>query len=240
MHLLVSAATAEDAAAALDGGADIIDAKDPSAGALGAVTLDVFTRIVTAVGAARPVTAALGDGASPASVEADARMFAALGATLVKIGLSGTLDSDAAHAVATGAVRGARAGRSGAGVVLVAYADRPHARVSPIALLEVASAAGAAGVLLDTADKRGPRLTELATLAWLTEWTGLAHRRSLSVALAGRLQAEDLPIARRSGADVAGVRGAACEGGRSGRIVAARVRGLCTACRIAGDLVTHS
>jgi uncharacterized protein (UPF0264 family) len=124
--------------------------------------------------------------------------------------------------------------------VLVAYADRPQARVSPIALLEVASAAGAAGVLLDTADKRGPRLTELTTLAWLTEWTALAHRRSLSVALAGRLRAEDLPIVRRSGADVAGVRGAACEGGRSGRIVATHVRGLWSACRIAGDLVTHA
>src|SRR6185503_16376937 len=126
------------------------------------------------------------------------------------------------------------------GVVLVAYADVPHAAVTPIALLDVASASGAAGVLLDTADKRGPRLTELTTLAWLTEWTALAHRRSLSVALAGRLRAEDLPIVRRCGADVAGVRGAACEGGRSGCIVAANVRGLRAACRTAGDLVARS
>jgi uncharacterized protein (UPF0264 family) len=236
MQLLVSAATAADAAAALDGGADFIDAKDPSAGALGAVTPHVFASIVAAVGGGRPVTAALGDASSPPSVEADARMFVALGAALVKIGLPGPATVAAAHAIAASAVYGAR----GAGVVLVAYADMPHAAVSPMALLDVASAAGAAGVLLDTANKRGPRLTQLATLAWLTEWTMQAHRRSLSVALAGRLRAEDLPIVRRSGADVAGVRGAACEGGRNGRIVAEAVRGLRSVCHTAPDLVTHA
>ena len=240
MQLLVSAASAADAAAALDGGADFIDAKDPAAGALGAVTPHTFASIVAAVGGARPVTAALGDAVSPASVEADARMFAALGATLVKIGISRTATAVDAQAIAVSAVRGARAGRAGTGVVLVAYADMPHAAVSPMALVDVASAAGAAGVLLDTVDKRGPRLTQLATLAWLTEWTGDAHRRSLSVALAGRLLAEDLPIVRRCGADVAGVRGAACEGGRSGRIRAEAVRGLRSMCRTAGDLLTHA
>lgn len=237
MQLLVSAATAADAAAALEGGADFIDAKDPLAGALGAVTPATFAEIVAGVGGARPVTAALGDDASPASVEADARMFAALGATLVKVGISRTATAADAQAIAVSAVRGARAGRAGTGVVLVAYADMPHAPVSPMALLDVASAAGAAGVLLDTVDKRGPRLTQLATLAWLTEWTGDAHRRSLSVALAGRLLAEDLPIVRRCGADVAGVRGAACDGGRGGRISPARVRDLRRACAAGVEMV---
>jgi uncharacterized protein (UPF0264 family) len=239
MRLLVSAADAVDALAALEGGADIVDAKDPAAGPLGAVRVEVFRSIVGAVNGSRPVTAALGDATSPASVETDARMFASLGASLVKIGFAGAADRSEVLTQASAAVRGARMGASGAGVVLVAYADAHHMAVSPRALLDVASAAGAAGVLLDTADKSGPRLTTLATLAWLTEWTGDAHRRSLTVALAGRLRAEDLLIARRSGADVAGVRGAACEGGRSGRIEAARVRDLRRACRAAPDLVTQ-
>src|SRR4030095_15181481 len=84
MRLLVSVASAADAVAALEGGASFIDAKTPAAGALGAVTLDVFHAIVDVVGARRPVTAALGDAVSPASVETDARMFALLGAHLVK------------------------------------------------------------------------------------------------------------------------------------------------------------
>ena len=45
MQLLVSVTDAIEAAAALDGGADIIDAKDPASGALGAVTVDVFRDI---------------------------------------------------------------------------------------------------------------------------------------------------------------------------------------------------
>ena len=237
MRLLVSAASAADAAAALDGGAAIIDAKNPGAGPLGPVPFDVFRAIVAAVGGRRPVTAAIGDAVAPASVEVDARMFASLGASLVKVGFAGTRDHAAVKALADAAVSGARSG--GAGVVLVAYADRLHESVSPATLLDVASSAWAAGVLLDTADKRGPRLTELVSPAWLATWVQLAHRRSLTVALAGRLQTVDLPIVRQCGADVAGVRGAACTGGREGVVEVARVRALLDACTAAPDLATQ-
>ena len=148
--------------------------------------------------------------------------------SLVKIGLRRRRQpSPAAHAIAAGAVHGARRRRSrGAGGV------RRHAACRRVArrALGCSIAAGAAGVLLDTADKRGPRLTELVSLAWLTEWAARAHRRSLSVALAGRLRAEDLPIVRRSGADVAGVRGAACEGGRKDASWPRRCAACCRAC----------
>jgi uncharacterized protein (UPF0264 family) len=155
-------------------------------------------------------------------------MFALLGAQLVKVGFAGITDVAAVATLARAAIDGARSG--GAGVVLVAYADRVHESVSPLALLDVASSAGAAGVLLDTADKRGPRLTELIPPASLRSWVERAHRQSLTVALAGRLRADDLPIVRECGADVAGVRGAACTGGRGGVVEAARVRALVDAC----------
>jgi uncharacterized protein (UPF0264 family) len=228
MRLLVSAASVADALAALDGGADVVDAKDPGAGALGAVTVDVFRDIATAVSGRRPVTAAIGDAIAPASVETDARMFASLGAVLVKVGFAGISNLAAASTLAEAAVRGARS--HGAGVVLVAYADRGQESVTPATLLDVASSAGAAGVLLDTTDKHGPRLTELVSPAWLATWVARAHERLLTVALAGRLQAVDLPIVRQCGADVAGVRGAACTGGRGGVVEAARVRALLDAC----------
>jgi uncharacterized protein (UPF0264 family) len=239
MRLLVSAARAEDAAAALEGGANVVDAKDPGAGAIGPVSPATFGDIVAAVAGARPVTAALGDADEATALEQRACTFARLGASLVKVGFHGIASLRLAHALAASAVRGARRGNPAAGVVLVAYADFFPQAVTPATLLEVASTAGAAGVLLDTADKSGPRLTELATLAWLTDWVGLAHDRALSAALAGRLRAEDLPIVRRSGADVAGVRGAACEGGRGGRISVARVRALRRACDAAIELVAQ-
>ena len=230
MRLLVSAASAADAAAAVEGGADLVDAKDPARGALGPVSPDDFGAIAARVAGRRPVTAALGEALDPFSLEASARSYATLGASLVKVGFAGVGNLRLAQRLAAAAVRGARQGHASARVVLVAYADAPAAVVSPATLLEVASSVGAAGVLLDTADKSGPRLTELVSLAWLTDWVALAQRRSLLVCLAGRLRAEDLPLVRRCGADIAGVRGAACEGGRAGRIDAARVRGLRCAC----------
>ena len=42
-----------------------------------------------------------------------------------------------------------------------------------------------------------------------------------------RLQPDDLEFARDAGADIAGVRGAACEGGRTGRVTAELVRARC-------------
>ena len=80
MRLLVSVANAEEASAALEGGADVIDAKDARAGALGAVARDVLQEIYAVVNRARPVTAALGDAADEAAIERDARLYAAAGA----------------------------------------------------------------------------------------------------------------------------------------------------------------
>ena len=45
-------------------------------------------------------------------------------------------------------------------------------------------------------------------------------------AMAGALGPADLERARRLGADIVGVRGSACEGGREGAVSAARVRAL--------------
>ena len=68
MKLLVSVADAEEAVAARDGGADLIDAKDPSSGALGAVSLPTLSEIHAAV-AAGPV-------GRQASAQTDATMMA--------------------------------------------------------------------------------------------------------------------------------------------------------------------
>ena len=52
------------------------------------------------------------------------------------------------------------------------------------------------------------------------------------MALAGALRAEDLPVVRATGADIAGVRSAACgDGIRTAPLDPARVRALVAACR---------
>lgn len=225
MFLLVSVANPADAAAALAGGADLIDAKDPAAGALGAVTLETLREIQAAVAGARPVTAALGDAADEDEVERAARELAAAGARFVKIGFAGIGSRARAGTLVAAAVRGA----GGSGVVAVAYADAdaPAARsLSPAALLDVAARANARGLLLDTADKRGPGLCALQSPPVLARVASDAHAAGLFVAMAGKLESRHLPMIRDTGADIAGVRGAACIGGRTGVTSAERVRGL--------------
>jgi uncharacterized protein (UPF0264 family) len=228
MQLLVSVAGAADVPEALAGGADIIDAKDPSAGALGAVSLRVLREIHAAVGGRRPLTAALGDAASESDIERLARDFAAAGAALVKVGFAGVTSAEHAARLARAAVLGAG---EACGVVVVAYADAERVNGLPREqLIDVAIAAGARGVLIDTADKTGPGLIDLVAPSVLGAWVAEAHAAGLLVALAGRLRAEDLVAVRESRADVAGVRGAACEGGRGGRIVASKVQALKRLC----------
>jgi len=99
--------------------------------------------------------------------------------------------------------------------------------VDPAALIAAAIHAQATGVLLDTAAKEGPGLRRLMTPRALETWVASAHRAGLDVALAGKLTLEDLPFIGDTGADIAGVRGAACEHGRASAIVEERVRLLC-------------
>jgi len=228
VRLLVSVANAAEASAALAGGADLIDAKDPAAGALGAVSPQVFRDIHASVAGERPVTAALGDAAGEKQIERAATAFAGAGARLVKIGFAGIVSADRVGALTAAAVRGAGAGGRGpCGVVAVAYADADRAgSIAPAALVDVAARAGAEGMLLDTADKTGPGLRNLVAPAALAILISRLHRSGLFVALAGQLTAGDLAFVRDTGADVAGVRGAACDAGRMGQVSADRVRRL--------------
>ena len=231
MRLLVSVRSAAEAVAASEGGADVIDAKEPEAGALGAVRPEVLREIRAAVGHRHLVTAALGDADDAGAVEDLGRVYAASGAGLVKVGFAGS--ADVAHverlitACVRGALRGSEHGNATSGVIAVVYADaHPGTRIDVMTLPAIAARAGARGVLVDTADKHGPGLRALLSVADLSAWVARAHDHGLLAAVAGKLSIADLGVARDAGADVAGVRGAACIGGRSGRVSADLVRNL--------------
>jgi uncharacterized protein (UPF0264 family) len=228
MHLLVSVAGPAEARAALRGGADVIDAKDPRRGALGPVPPHRFAAIAAVVGATsptRPVSAALGDAADPRAIARAAGTAVLAGAAFVKVGFAGVADEVRAHGLAAAARSGTRK-HAGAALVLVAYADwRAVGSLAPRRVVTLAAAAGASGVLLDTADKTVPlfmRESPEVVGAWVAD----AHAAGLFAALAGGLTEADFPTARALGADLVGVRGAACVGGRTGRVTAARVAAL--------------
>jgi dihydroneopterin aldolase len=222
MRLLVSVADARDAAAALAGGADLIDAKDPSRGALGAVSRAALRDICSTVAGARPVSAALGDGHDEAEIEQAAQHAAVSGIEFVKIGFGAAAERSRIAALLEAAVRGTA--RTATGVVAVAYADNPGPARSE--LIEIAARCGARGVLIDTAHKRGPGLRQLMTPAAIHRWIATVHQSRLFAAVAGKLTLTDIPLVEDAGADIAGVRGAACDTGRDGRVVEEKVRGL--------------
>lgn len=222
MQLLVSVVNAREARAALFGGADLIDAKDPRRGALGAVPLRVLRSIYAAVHARCPVSAALGDAVGEAALERRVYLAAAAGVAYVKVGFRGITSPARALALATAAVHAAQNGRTK--IVVVAYADAARAgTLLPTTLAEIAARGGARGVLLDTAFKDAGGLFDLLTSQTVSEWVDAAHAAGLKVGLAGGLAARDLVTAGALGADLVGVRGAACNGGRTGCVSKTRV-----------------
>jgi len=221
MRLLVSVRGSVEARAALAGGADVIDAKDPARGALGPVQRDRLAAIRRAVGAARPVSAALGDARDDAMVAAGAA--AAAGVAFVKLGFGGVTSEARARSLARAARRGAA---SSTAVVLVAYADwRRATSLAPDRLVAVAVDAGAAGLLLDTAGKDAP-LFAIESPDAVAAWVAAVQAAGLFAALAGSLSGRDFATARALGAELVGVRGAACVGGRTGPVSRARVAAL--------------
>ena len=214
MRLLVSVVDAAEARLAVAGGVDVVDVKNPAEGSLGAPAPATIAGVAAALPPELALSAALGDLPCLPGTAALASLGAARsGAAYVKLGLWGA--STGEDAVAT--LRAAREAVDGdAAVVAVAYADAarvPRRPLAPGDLVAVARRAGAHGCLVDTAIKDGRGL-----LAWLSAGAlaGLvadAHAAGLEIALAGELRAEDLPAVRASGADIAGVRSAACRDG---------------------------
>ena len=222
MQLLISVAGPAEARAALSGGADVIDAKDPRRGALGPVPLHRLAAIRAAVAGARPLSAALGDATSEQALAGALGAAVSVGVAFVKVGFAGVTSETRARRLAVAAQRRVSPD-GGTRVVLVAYADwRGAESLAPARIVAVAAAAGAAGVLLDTANKGAPLFT-IATVASVAALVAAAHAAGLFAALAGGLSGAEFALARALGADVVGVRGAACVGGRLGRVSRTRV-----------------
>jgi (5-formylfuran-3-yl)methyl phosphate synthase len=232
MRLLVSVTDAHEARVAVEGGVDIVDVKDPAEGPLGEPAPGVIARVRNAVPPERPVSAAIGDLHRVPGAAALAALGAARsGAAYVKVGLWGTSTEDEAVTVLR-AVREAVDG--GASVIAATYADAervPSRPLPPGALVVAAARAGADGCLLDTALKDGRGLFEWLGPEALAALVAEGHTAGLEMALAGALRAEDLPAVRETGADIAGVRAAACRDGRRAAPLdperIARLRAVC-------------
>jgi uncharacterized protein (UPF0264 family) len=227
MRLLVSVRAGDEVAAALAGGADIIDAKEPARGSLGPVSPEVLLAIAARLPEPVPLSVALGDFTNPDAVRlavSSTEVPVRRAQTYVKLGFAGERSEAAVTSLIAAAIDAAAATEARPIVVPVAYADHEHAG-SPVpeVVLRAAMAAGARGFLMDTCMKDGRGLLGWITLERLRSLSANARSAGVLVAIAGSLDLGALD--QLAGiADVIGVRGAACRGGREGPVEAALVR----------------
>jgi uncharacterized protein (UPF0264 family) len=215
VKLLVSVVDEAEARLAVAGGVDVVDVKNPAEGSLGAPAPGVVARVRDVLPDGLPLSVAIGDlPALPGTAALAALGAARSGAAYVKVGLWGASTVDDAVAV----LRAARDAVDGeAAVVAVTYADGervPSRPLPPRDLVRAGREAGVGGCLLDTSVKDGRGLLSWLDAGALAAIVADAHDAGLEIALAGELRAEDLPAIRATGADVAGVRSAACRDGR--------------------------
>jgi uncharacterized protein (UPF0264 family) len=214
MKLLVSVRSVDEARLAAHGGADLIDCKEPAAGALGALPLATVRAIVHAL-PGRVVSATIGDTAGDDADAVDARVQAVggCGVTWVKVGIE------------PGALAAPLLDRLAARrecVVPVFVADRGL----DAALVARALQLGFRLLMADTADKRAGSLLDLLPPATLRAFVAQAREAGAQVGLAGALRLADVPALAALGADFAGFRSAVCLGARDGTLDAERLQRL--------------
>jgi uncharacterized protein (UPF0264 family) len=223
--LLVSVRSAEEAGAALAGGAALIDVKEPARGALGRADDETIAAVVRAVGGQVPVSAALGEWRQPG---APAMPGATGELAYLKWGLAGCGGLHPWGPLLRTVGRHLAERHPGVAIVAVAYADWRRAQAPrPDEVCAWACERGGGAFLLDTWGKDGSTLLDWAGPEEVAGWCGRCRAAGVRVALAGSLGPGQIRTLLPAAPDWFAVRGAACAGRRrEAAIDAGRVREL--------------
>jgi uncharacterized protein (UPF0264 family) len=210
--LLVSVRNAAEADAALAGGADLIDIKEPANGPLGRADECVIGQIIEAVAGRAPVSAACGE------LRSSSPQLPA-GLSFAKFGLANWRHRnwiDALRAIPLA---------NGCGLVAVAYADWKNCNApSPKEVAAAAIEHRFAAFLIDTHDKNGLTLLDHLPPETIADLTHRCQSAGIPVALAGSLGVSEVMQLLDITPDWFAVRGAACDNGRNGAISEKKVR----------------
>jgi uncharacterized protein (UPF0264 family) len=219
--LLVSVRSADEALAALEAGAALIDVKDPSRGPLGMAHHEAVAAVAEAVRGRVPVSAALGEWCP--DILTAAHWHLELPIQYVKWGLAGYKGGPG---WGEDLLETRRQIPSNVEVVAVAYADWEKANTAPPS--EVARFAKRfryRAFLLDTFVKDGRTLLDHMSAAEVADLVGGLKRGMVDVAIGGSLKLEQVAQLRSAAPDWFAVRGAICAGGkRDGVLDPVRVR----------------
>ena len=201
--MLASVRTLDEALFALEAGADFIDLKEPSQGALGALDHAAVRVCVKAIGGRRRVSATIGDIVSMDSSEMTAAVerMATTGVDYIKIGFF-------SHPRAFDCAKALKALARKTRLVAVMFAEKPY----DLDLVDALADAAFAGAMLDTAHKTGKTLRDWRKEEELREFVHHARAHGLLTGLAGSLGKEDIAPLLTIEPDYLGFRGALCSG----------------------------
>ncbi|HTT08559.1 MAG TPA: (5-formylfuran-3-yl)methyl phosphate synthase [Gammaproteobacteria bacterium] len=201
--LLASVRSLFEARIALEHGADIIDLKEPDAGALGAVSEEVARSVVKFIDGRVPISATIGDELDTTHAVAAVQRLAELGANIIKVGLFNL--EQRMHLLS--ALRDLSG--DGLRIVAVIFAD-----VDSFLYINDVAEAGLHGVMVDTAAKERGSLRQLIPDRALAGFVARAREAGLYCGLAGSLRLEDIQSLLALAPDYLGFRGALCGDGR--------------------------
>ncbi len=220
-RLLVSVRSVAEVEAALAGGADLIDVKEPAKGSLAPAEAEVVAAVVEAVAGRVPVSAALGEWTPNALTEAHWHLEIPL--DYVKWGLAGYLPTPGWGEDLLDTRRQLPVGME---MVAVAYADWERARsVPPVELVKFAKRFRFKAFLLDTWGKDGRTLLDFMSPGQVAELVQSLRRVSITVAIGGSLRPEHVKQLQVAAPDYYAVRSSVCAAGkRAGLIDETRVR----------------
>lgn len=213
MKLLVSVVNKTEAIDSINGGADIIDVKNPKEGSLGANFPRVIREVKKVIPKNLELSATIGDLPNlPGTASLAALGAAVSGVDYVKVGLFGVKTSVDATVLMTEVVRTVKEFNLGLKTIACGYADfRYVGCVSPLQLPLVAHKSEADGVLVDVKIKVSKSsLFNFLGDEQLKHFVTQAHDYNLLAALAGSLGKEDIQRVHSLDADIIGVRGIVC------------------------------
>ena len=199
--MLASVTSVEEALMALEAAVDIIDLKQPAAGALGALDSGLIKQIVREINGRCPVSATIGDlPMQPERVFAAAKAMAETGVDYIKIGFFPDGDRQETAAKLAALTEQQKA------LIAVMFADREI----DFSLIDTVKNCGFTGVMLDTMNKQKGALIEIIDKAVVARFIQDAKSRQLICGLAGSLRVQDIPALLAFEPDYLGFRGALC------------------------------
>ena len=229
MKVLISIRSFEELLPAIEGGADIIDLKNPSEGSLGA-SFPWLIKKIRNYGNNFTLSVAIGDMPNLPGTAALAASGAAMcGVDIVKVGLFGPTSFNEGVTLLKSVVKATKDINQNILVVGAGYADfKLFHGIKAMDIPAVCKSAGADVAMLDTYIKDGRKLFDFIDSEQLREFVNKAHEFELLAALAGSIQPRDINTLHDLGADVTGFRGAVCSGSdrKNGILEVNRVRNI--------------